>query len=627
MLNDGSGPTANPSSLSSVIDIHHLIQLFRGNSIMIKNQRSPTQADLLFRDAIQARIAKDWDKVESLCQKVIHLDAGQADAHFMLADAVVKKDRHGEAIDLYRRAIQLKPTVAEYHNSLGKALSGLERFDEAVMAYAQALRLKPKYAVAYNNLGNTLMEQCKWIDAIIAFKKALSLKPDFPTAYHNLGIALMSEVRYDEAEVCLKKSLELKETAEVHITLGMVMERVNRFEAAMDHFIRAGELDPTLSDVFYAQGNLLKTQGRFKESTEKFRQVVKMVPSSPGANYSLAHSQKYSSVDHEDIVRVREILRTSNQSSKAIATLHFTLGKMLDDCGRFEEAFDHYKKGNTLQKQRISYQFESEKAYFERLKTFFDSSFFDRYRNSGLSTEQPVFIIGLPRSGTTLTERIIAAHPDVIGVGESTAIKRLIDALPIHAPNREPYPECLRDITVEDVKKLSGQVLDVLKNLAGRSDVARIVDKMPYNFFNVGLIALLFPRARIIHCRREPMDNALSLYFRMFEYGNHFSYDLDDITSYFLAYESLMAHWRRVSPIPVFDLKYENLVANQEKISRDLIEHVGLEWHDACLNFHKESRTSRTASAWQENQPVYFDSVERWRHYESFVGSMKNLLA
>jgi tetratricopeptide (TPR) repeat protein len=309
-------------------------------------------------------------------------------------------------------------------------------------------------------------------------------------------------------------------------------------------------------------------------------------------------------------------------ASKRQAAL-FALGKLCDKLGRYEEAFRRYQQANELRPRVFDFgQFVS---FSERVLAVFEASFLEAAPHATHGSELPVFVVGMPRSGTSLVEQILASHPAVFGAGELPAIERLTESLPRLCGTAEEYPECLRAADSATLDAASGKYLAQLRALA--PEAKRIVDKMPGNFLQIGLIELLLPRARVIHIRRHAFDNCLSCYFQNFNQGHEYSYDLAMLGRVYRQYERIMDHWRNVTRVPFLEIRYEDLVTGQEDETRRLVEFCGLDWDPRCLRFHETRRVVRTASYDQVRRPIYRHSLGRHRNYDAWLGPLREALA
>jgi hypothetical protein len=351
-----------------------------------------------------------------------------------------------------------------------------------------------------------------------------------------------------------------------------------------------------------------------------YREALRHDPNCVAALAAVTIHSLYPLGDSE-VHRIRTLLARPGLPPTDAPRLHFGLGVRADRTGAHDEAFDHFNRANALRRRLLqvagtAHDAEEHHAWIEQIITTCDAAYFRHVAGLGRRTERPVFIVGMPRSGTSLVEQILASHPDVFGAGELRDIDLLAKKLPARWGGREAYPVCLRNLDAATTSFLADKYLERLARLNGPA--IRVTDKMPMNFLNLGLIAALFPRARVIHCVRDPLDVCLSCYFQDFV-GVNFSCDLGDLASYYRDYERLMAHWRSVLPLPLLEVVYEELVEDQEAVSRRLVSFCGLNWDDRCLAFHQNRRLVHTASLVQVRQPIYKGSVGRWRHYAAHL--------
>ncbi|NCF30054.1 MAG: sulfotransferase family protein, partial [Gammaproteobacteria bacterium] len=305
--------------------------------------------------------------------------------------------------------------------------------------------------------------------------------------------------------------------------------------------------------------------------------------------------------------------------------LHFAAAKMLDDISEFERAFQHLQSANAIEHQRTHFDADAGRSFVARSRATFDSAFFEDKNAIGNASDKPIFIVGMLRSGTTLVEQILASHPAVYAGGELEYFRGVAGQLPDRLGGGQPYPECVKSLDAATIDAISRNYLAQFTKHSG--DAQRFTDKNPLNFEHLGLIMTVFPNARVIHCRRDPMDLCLSIYFQHFSERHDFAYHFADITEYLRQYEQLMAHWHSVFPGRIHDIQYEDLVANLEPVSRAMFEYLDIQWDDNCLEFHRTARPVGTASHWQVRQPLYTRSVERWRHYEPYLEDLRAALA
>jgi hypothetical protein len=368
---------------------------------------------------------------------------------------------------------------------------------------------------------------------------------------------------------------------------------------------------------------MLEAQGKFDEALAEFQEVRRLDPANSMALASLSKLAAAGHYQPSDADRrtMEQLVARPDLPAEDRCRLHFALAWILDRPGSYDPAFAHVRRANELRREiercrGVSFDLDAHRRLVDRLIAVFTPAYFERVRSFGSDSELPVFIVGMLRSGTSLVEQILASHPEVHGAGELNDIERMIQSLPERLA-KEGYPECLARLDTGTARTLADQHLDKLRQLGGAA--ARVIDKLPFNFLHLGLIATLLPRSRIIHCRRDARDTCLSCYFQNFADPHPFALDLGLLGRYYREYERLMAHWARVLPLAVFELHYEELTANQEAISRELVAFCGLEWDERCLRFHESNRVVRTASTLQVRQPMYQSSVGRWKHFEAYL--------
>lgn len=487
--------------------------------------------------------------------------------------------------------VQTRPSALAYYN-LANLYASQQRLDEAVDHYRRALGLEPARPEIYNNLANALRYQGNLSSAEAAYRKALELGPDHPMAHEghtNLGNTLLLLGRLDEAAECFFRALELAPGFQrASVGMAEVLDKRGKFEQAYErirHLVEGGLADGDTALVF---ASLCRPLGRRDEAIDLIQRLLRDTPRRAMDGY----------------------VRTA---------LHFALGRLLDSAGRYEEAFSHFQHGNELADRRFDPQAHANRI--EALSAVYTKAFLESAPRSAERSERPVFIVGMPRSGTSLVEQILACHPAVFGAGELYEIDRIIAEIAAEGP----YPRCIEAFGAERLGQLARRYLDHLDDVAGTQAV-RVTDKMPGNFLHLGLITLLFPGARIIHCVRDPLDTCLSCYFRHFAEDQSYAYDLAHLGFYYRCYRSLMDHWREVIDLPVLEVRYEELVADQEAVSRAIVDFCSLDWDERCLRFYETPRTVSTASYDQVRQPMYQHSVERWRRYDRHLDPLRRAL-
>jgi Flp pilus assembly protein TadD len=489
-------------------------------------------------------------------------------------------------------------------------------FAEAVEYYEKAVELNPSHADSVNNLGAALLELGQIRDAEQCFCQAIAMKPGNPDAYVNLGALQAGIGDLAGSEDSLRQALKLKpNNLDARVNLGMTLVLRGRLRDARACFAKVLKAAPRNVEALHGMGQLAYLEGRFAEAETAFKRVLELDRDRPITWAALTAVREMTAADDDWFEGAQRIL-AGHINRMDEAYLRFAMGKYCDDVGDFEEAFRNYQRGNELRKAASHGYDRKERTHLiEDLIRGYSKEAISKNQGAGSSSMKPVFVVGMPRSGTSLAEQIIASHPAAHGAGELSFWETLV------LSNRDARQGILSQPTRE---KIAAEYLHLLE---GRSaDALRIVDKTPVNSDFLGVIYSVFPNARVIYMQRDPVDTCLSCYFQQFLIGLSFTLDLSDLAHYYRGHRRLMAHWREVLPPGfILDVPYEALVADQEIWSRKMLDFIGLEWDDRCLDFHKDTRQVVTASAWQVRQRIYKTSVARWRNYEKFIGPLKGL--
>jgi tetratricopeptide (TPR) repeat protein len=521
-----------------------------------------------------ARLAQDNARL-SPADPAVHSELGLV--HLYAARPI-------EAAANFKRAVQLAPRDAAHRYNLAAALELLGQDGEAITGLRQALALAPDFADAWQRLGNLLLTYGQRAEAVNCFRRAAELTPDTLLGRMSRARVLLEEQHVTEAEALLRETI-------------------------------AASPDSAEAKRFLAR--LMREQGRFDEAIPLLEEATESTPvQAATAYFDLALSRRVTADDGPMLEQMRALLALSTMPEVYSARLHYGLGKALDDLADYEGAMRHFDEGNRIVHSGQPFDRAPFALGVQRMITCFTPEFHAAHRALGSASELPVLVLGMPRSGTTLLEQIISSHPEVGAGGEllfwndqSEAFSRMGDnALAV------PY-----------VDRVAAEYNAVLRAIA--PDAKRVTDKMPGNFLWIGLIHLVFPRARIIHCRRHPVDTCLSNYFTSFGEAMPFANSKTDLVFYYRHYDRLMRHWRSVLPADcLLEVDYEELVSDRERVTRRLIDFIGLDWSDACLRPEDNQRVVKTASMWQARQPTYTTSVERWRRYEPWLGELRQLL-
>ena len=561
-----------------------------------------------------------WAKInESLIasQKSVQLGPLDTEAHYNLANTLKELGRLDEAEVSYKKAIELKPDYAEAHNNLGNTLKEIGRLDEAEVSYKQAIILKPDYAEAHYNLANTLKELGRLDEAEVSYKKAIELKPDYAEAHNNLGMTLKELGRLDEAEVSYKKAIELKPDFEAYYNLGNVLLILRRLNEAETSYRKVIILKPDYSEAYYYLGVILQDFGRLEEAEASYRKAIKLKPNYVEAHLGLTLMKKFDTQD-EQYSNMKELYLDKNISKEQRCHINFGLAKACEDLGDFKQAFAHYCEGNELRKKVLNYNINQDVELFRKIKSNYPQIVQKSLKPDKLTNNtMPIFIVGMPRSGTTLVEQIISSHSEVTGAGELNFASQFGKA--ISTGITEKNNESLLDFR--------SKYLDKLKNVSNGNLI--VTDKTPQNFLYIGLLAAAFPEAKIIHVKRNPAAVCWANYKQYFASKSiGYCYAIDDVISYHKLYENLMVFWTNTLSKRIYNLDYELLTVNQESETRKLIEYLGLDWNEKFLSPQNNMRSVATASNLQIRKKVYKGSSQQWKKYQPFLnGALDDLLS
>ncbi len=462
--------------------------------------------------------------------------------------------------------------------------------------------------------------------AAAAFKKTLSADPKHHKALHMLGFVYYQTGKIQEAIDLMNRSVQVDTKNPLYYhSLGNVLNESGRTAEAISCYQKVIQLNPNVPSTYHNMGEALQSNGKFEEAISCYRKALELKPDFALAFYGLALAKKNTSKDMKYLVQLSERLIDNQITEDDLILKNFALGKIHHDLEAFDKAFEYYRHGNKLEHKKHKFSIESHVKFVSRIIEKFSVEFVTERRSWGMNTKTPIFVFGMPRSGTTLVDKIVSSHPKVFSVGESGFFFQLEHTLEFGG-GLSPYPEYLDRIDSRTAHSISESYLGRLRDSITSSEhYTKIVDKMPHNFLVLGLLFILFPKARFIHCHRNPLDNCLSIYFHKFREWHDYAYDLDDIGLYYKEYQRLMDHWRRVLPT-ILDIKYEELVHRQEEISRKLIQYCELEWDSGCLDFYK-NRSSTSTTMWEVRQSMFTSSIDRWKEYAQFVGPLKTLFA
>ena len=455
----------------------------------------------------------------------------------------------------------------------------------------------------------------------------LSIPDDKVNILLQQGLTLLQQGSRNKARILLQEAVNLyPEKAVLHLYLGYCLTYLNQTEKAQSHFIFSLCLDPNLGDGWLYLGGVYNGLGCKKEGKIYLERAVVINPLSGIAWFNLCKSRRFTKEDPFWLPLMALESFVKNFSEVETIPFHYSIGKILDDVGDYDLAFSHFSKANQIKRRVIAYDEKNALDLFDRIKTSFCETMIAR---EPLETEfnpslSPLFVIGMPRSGTSLVAQILSAHPDCQNAGETTAMGVALSETS-QIMEMGQFPEDSHRLTQSHYQKIGqAYLVDVQSYLSQDLSANRVIDKMPSNIYLEGLIALVFPKAKIIHVKRHPLDNCLSSYFQNFEASQNHSHDLQELGRYWSAYEGLMAHWTKILPKEmVYEISYESLVMNLDHEVKSLLAHCQLPWHEACLSYYRHPSYVHTASASEVTQAPYQRSIGRWRHYEKFLGPLR----
>lgn len=549
--------------------------------------RDGSAASSILITAVRHFMAGRATEADAECDRLLLLDPKHAEALHLSGMLAMQHGQFERAVDLLTRAVGAAPAFALAHFNLGVALQHLGRNPAAVQAYQRARTLNPQHLETQFNLGNVLAALERFDEAVQAYEQARALNPAI---------------------------------AQVHNNLGNVLAGLGRNGDAIAAYRAAIALSPQNADAFTNLAGALQVQGALAEALEATGEALAIDPAHAAAWFVRSEVKSYTPGDGE-IDQLQALIAADDPprlGNTARTNLEFALSKAWMDVGDADQAFAHLQAANRLKRATLDYDVQDDVRGFDALAKVFDRAFLDRFAGAGDPSDAPIFVLGMPRSGTTLVEQILAAHPDVFGAGELTALMSAIDQedLPL-----ETLAQRLAGLTPEGFRKLAAGYLAAARPPA--VGAAHFTDKMPGNFRFVGLIGLILPNARIVHCVRDPIDTCLSCFTKQFSGRQDFAYDLAELGTFYAAYKRMMAHWRAIMPADRFiEVRYEDVVDDLEAQARRLTAFCGLAWNDACLDFHNTVRPVRTASANQVRKPIYRSSMQRWRPYERHLHAL-----
>jgi tetratricopeptide (TPR) repeat protein len=554
------------------------------------------------------------DEAAALYEAILESDPGHAEAAHHLSLLLCSRGSLDRAEELARKGVVLEPASGRALAHLGSVLLALGHPGEALGFLEAALSIDPSRADVLNNLGAALRSAGRLDEALENFKRALELSPAYADARFNLAGLLTKCERYAESipqyELLLESS---PHSAQAHYALGQALWKADRSDEALEQFEQTIAIDPAFTNAYAAKANVLTESGQFAEAVAALERAIDLEPDR-GEFYRFLAEVRPSAVTAQHLGALEDLARkNSSLSDDMRIDANFALGKIYANAGDRVRSLDHLIVANAHKRRFIEYDEYDTLESFHRIAATFDADFLASRRGCSDASSTPIFIFGMPRSGTTLIEQVLASHPNVYGAGELSLFSDIATA--VLADGATISPAGMRDAPCARLREVGRRYVDALTQLAPA--FLRITDKMPANFTHAGLIHMVLPNARMIHAMRDPVDTCMSCFGHYFAGGQPWAYDLAELGRYYRGYATLMEHWRTVlDDAAMLEVRYEDVVEDVEAQARRIIAYCGLEWDDGCLQFHKTERRVKTASATQVRQPIYRTSVRGWRDHE-----------
>ncbi len=573
--------------------------------------------DILLQKAAAYHQKGDLQQAAQIYKQLLEAEPEHADANHLLGLIAHQSGNHELAVQLILKAVNKNPSYPLYYDNLAIVLRATGNLEDAATCYQKIVQIQPDHTAAYQNLGNVRLQQGNLAAAIAAYQQTIRIAPDDACVHNNLGVAWLKQGNLVEAEKSFREAIRVKsDYTEACSNLGIALKDQGKLEEAEAALRQALDINPDDADSYYNLGNVLLSQGKLKEAGNAYSQTLQIRPDYTEAFRSLSNLKRYSEIDDETL-KVEALYHSPDISNEKQMHLGFALGKIYEDIESHEKSIEYITQANRLFRSSYNYDIAEDKAFFDLVTNIFDNTFMDQHQSSGSDDKTPIFIVGMPRSGTSLVEQILASHPQVYGAGELLYLKQVI----LRACGGSPGYNFLKNIEKlkqDDFANLGNEYVAEIRSHSASANY--ITDKLPHNFFYLGMIKVILPHAKIIHCQRGPLDNCLSIYKNYFSDCQRYAYDLAELGEYFRFYQELMEHWHRVLPIgSIYDIQYEAVVADQEQQTKALLRHCDLAWDEHCLSFHKTNRAVKTASATQVRQPVHQRSVHLWKRYEKHL--------
>lgn len=508
----------------------------------------------------------------------LEMQPDNPDLSLELAGIYIREGDTDKAMELLQKTLANNPKSADALHGIGDIKQKQQSLEESIDYYRRALSLDSKRADTHNSLGYALYTLGHYGNASDHLEQAISINPNYPEAYRNLGQCQVSTGLLDAAEISFKKAISLRpDNTDATISLAMLHER----------------------------------KGNPEETYRLIQKLIKRGIEHSGIGIALLTICRKLDICDEATDYAEKLLKKTSIDNSTKSMLHHQLGSLFDKLKDYEKAFRHYDEGNLLRPD--NYKTDKQTVFIDNIINTFSQNHMSSAPKSTSNSKKPVFIIGMPRSATSLVEQILDSHSEFSGAGELDDINILSVDMCKEIGQIEDYPSCFTNADTAMLDKYSAAYLNKISDLY--PDAEYITDKMPQNFLRLGLISQLFPKAKIIHCKRNPVDTCLSIYFQYFNESHDYATRLENIGHYYMEYTKLMAHWKKTLDLTIYDIEYDSLLNEPEQQVRSLLDHIGVDWEESCLQFYKSGRHIPTASYNQVQNDFYKDSMYRWKNY------------
>lgn len=550
--------------------------------------------------------------------KAVAAAPGRSKTRLALARALAESGHYEESEKAIKEAYELDPR----HAALNKAEIALteNRLEEAEKQLREILSTEPENIKALRMLASIAMEAMRFRPARKMLERAVELNPGFVPAWNDLANLHMKQDRYEPALEAVQHALQI-DSKMVHswVVKGNILSRAQRYEESLEAYREGLAISPRAAGALSGMAHVLKTIGRQEESIDAYRKCIRAHPAHGEAYWSLANLKTFR-FDEEEVRVMQKMVDDTALADEPKVNFFLSLGKHYDSEKEFDRAFEYYRRGNDLRRENEIYDPVQTQVVHDRIIEVFSRDFLEEKAGWGDPDPAPILIVGLPRSGSTLIEQILASHSLVEGTMELPDLSRITAELSKRSPGRMEYPEAVSGLDEKTAEAMGQSYLQ--STMRYRTDRPYFIDKMPNNFSHIGFLHMVLPNAKVIDARRHPLDSCLGSYKQLFFKGQSFTYEQFELGHYYLQYRRMMDHWAEVLPGKVLEVNYEQMVFDQENQTRRLLEYCGLPWEEQCLRFYETERAINTASSEQVRQPIYTGAVNFWRNYEKHLGEL-----